>query len=66
MLNLDKHNIIPLIDVLDTNITLEYALNEMKNFFKISIKDILSSYSLYHVVIPINNNDKYEFIIKKI
>lgn len=67
MIKLNKRQIIKLIDCLDTDISLNGAIEEMKSFFHIQKIDILSAFSIYHVVVPQNiNSDNIQFVIKKI
>jgi hypothetical protein len=69
MINLQFDKTVKLIDCLDTDISLCNSIKEITQFFRVQKSDILSPYSIYHVVVPLKKNTGthgYEFLIKKI
>ena len=62
MIKLNKHKVIKLIDCVDTEITLRFAIKEIESFFHVQKSEVISLFSIFHVIVPINNI----YLIKKI
>lgn len=65
MLQFQENKVCKLIDLLDTNITPSMAVLELSKYFNIQKADILSTFSIVHLVVPVPST-KYKFILVKV
>lgn len=67
MLQFPQDKVCKLIDLLDVNITPKKAINEISGYFNIQASDVLSSFAIVNIVVPITNaENEFKFVLVKI
>lgn len=67
MLQFQENKVCKLIDLLDVNITPSKAVWEISKYFNVQIADVLSTFSIIHLVVPVGNPiNEYKFILVKV
>lgn len=67
MLQFPEDRVCKLIDLLDVRITPSKAIKEISTYFNIQISDVLSSFSIIHIVVPANDEEnEFKFILIKV